>query len=178
MFLDRDGVIIQNRQDYVKSWKEVCFLPKSIAALRRLGHSEYAVVMVTNQSVVGRGIITQDQALAINEQVISKIRDLQGRVDASFLCPHAPGDGCDCRKPAPGMLLQAASLLALDLEQSFLVGDSLSDVQAAQAAGARGILVLTGRGLGQASLLKTEGPSDSPVLADLSAAVDHILDEI
>ena len=177
VFLDRDGVIIENRNDYIKSWDEVHFLPKVFEALRRLTQSEYALVLVTNQSAVGRGIISWEQAMEINQRVIAEIEARGGRVDASYLCPHHPDEGCACRKPAPGMLLRAAEELGLDLAHSYAIGDALSDIQAAQVAGVRGILVLTGRGVEQASLLGAQGLSSCPIMIDLSAAVIYILQE-
>jgi len=175
VFLDRDGVIIENRSDYVKSWEEVRFPPRAFEALRRLSRSEYALVLITNQSAVGRGIISLEQAMEINRRVIAEIEARGGRVDASYMCPHRPDEGCNCRKPAPGMLLRAAGDLDLDLARSYVVGDAASDIRAAQAAGVRGILVLTGRGAGQVSLLEARGLRSWLVMADLSAAVDYIL---
>jgi D-glycero-D-manno-heptose 1,7-bisphosphate phosphatase len=172
VFLDRDGVIIENRTDYVKSWEEVHFLPRVFEALLRLGRSEYAVILITNQSAVGRGIITLDSALGINKQVIAAITAQGGRVDASYLCPHRPDEGCSCRKPAPGMLLQAAEDLGLDLARSYAIGDAASDIEAARAAKVQGILVLTGQGREQTALLEQVG---CPVVTDLGAAVDYIL---
>jgi len=175
VFLDRDGVIIENRGDYVKSWQEVRFLPGALKALRRLGRSEYAIVMVTNQSAVGRGFIPLEQAISINDQVVARIQGRGGRVDGSYMCPHRPDEGCGCRKPAPGMLFRAAEEMGLDLGRSFLIGDALSDMQAAQGADVQGILVLTGRGVQQASELAARGRGGCTVVSDLSAAVDHIL---
>ena len=175
VFLDRDGVIIENRSDYVKSWEEVRFLPGALEALRRLNRTEYALVLVTNQSAIGRGIISLDRAMEINRRVIAEIEAQGGRIDASYVCPHRPDEGCNCRKPAPGMLLRAAKELELDLAHSYAIGDAVSDIEAAQAIGARGILVLTGRGKEQVALLKTKGKANCLVVADLSAAVDCIL---
>jgi len=173
VFLDRDGVIIENRSDYVKSWDEVRFLPQAFEALRRLGQSSYAVVLVTNQSVVGRRIIPLDRAVEINRRVVAEIEAVGGRVDAAYLCPHHPEDGCSCRKPAPGMLLRAAEELELDLARSYAIGDAASDLEAARLAGAQGILVLTGRGNDE--LASMEGGPSGPVVADLKAAVDYLL---
>ena len=175
VFLDRDGVIIENRSDYVKSWEELCFLPGAFKSLRRLGQSEYALVLVTNQSVVGRGTISLEQAMEINRRIIAEIEAQGGRIDASYLCPHRPDERCDCRKPAPGMLLQAAEELGLDLTRSYAIGDAASDIEAAWAAGVRGILVLTGRGREQVALLKMKGKANCPVVVNLGAAVDYIL---
>ena len=177
-FLDRDGVIIENRADYVKSWDEVSFVPGALLALQELACSPLAVVLFTNQSAVGRGIITLAQAQAINARVIETVRAAGGRIDGSYLCPHAPEAGCACRKPAPGLLLQAAQELALDLSRSWAVGDAATDLQAARAAGVRGILVRTGRGRTQEARLPALGLGTCPVVDDLPAAVKLILDRI
>jgi D-glycero-D-manno-heptose 1,7-bisphosphate phosphatase len=177
VFLDRDGVIIENRDDYVKAWDEVRFLPGALPALRRLGTAPHAVVIVTNQSAVGRGIVSLEDVAEINRRLIAEIEAQGGRVDACYLCPHRPDDACGCRKPAPGMLVQARDQLGLSLDRSYLVGDAATDIQAARAAGVRGLLVLTGRGpaaVGQLEL-ETEGAVGCPVLSDLPAALDHIL---
>jgi len=168
-------VIIENRSDYVKSWEEVHFLPRAFEALRRLGRSEHALVLVTNQSAVGRGIISLEQAIEINRRLIAEIEAQGGRVDASYMCPHRLDEGCNCRKPAPGMLLRAAKELGLDLTRSYAIGDAAGDIEAARAAGVRGILVLTGRGKEQVTLLRVRGKVNCPVVVDLSAAVNYIL---
>jgi D-glycero-D-manno-heptose 1,7-bisphosphate phosphatase len=175
IFLDRDGVIIENREDYVKSRNEVVFLPCALGALQRIAKSEYLQFIVTNQSAVGRGIITLDQAHAINQWVIAMVSSSGGRVDGSFLCPHHPDDDCRCRKPAPGLLLKAQNDFHIDFEQSFLIGDAASDIDAAQKVGARGILVLTGRGKHQLQIMQSSGFRDFLVAPDLNAAVDLIL---
>ncbi len=174
VFLDRDGVIIENRDDYVLSWRDVAFLPRALEALRRLSHSPYTIVIVTNQSPVGRGLLALEEAEAINRRVIARIEAAGGRVDASYLCPHHPDEGCACRKPAPGMLLRAAADLGLDLPRSYLVGDAVSDVAAAEAAGARGILVLTGRGADQAPRLRARYGAAGRVAEDLATALDTL----
>jgi len=175
VFLDRDGVIIENRDDYVKTWAEARLLPGALEALARLSRSSYALVLFTNQSAIGRGIISLAEAQAINRRLIAEIQGHGGRIDGDYLCPHHPDDACTCRKPAPGMLLRAATELHLDLAHSYAIGDAVTDLQAARAAGVRGILVRTGRGRTQAGLLTALGLADCPVLADLGAAVDHIL---
>ncbi len=175
VFLDRDGVIIQNRPDYVKTWDDVDFVPGAFSALSRLATSRYAIVMVTNQSAVGRGIISGDQAHAINRRLIAEIEAHSGRLDAAYMCPHAPDDRCECRKPAPGMLRRAALELDIDLTGSWMVGDAATDLAAAKAAGAQGLLVLTGRGRQEQERLAARGASGHRALADLGAAVTHIL---
>ena len=156
VFLDRDGVIIQNRENYVRSWKDVEFLPSSLQALKLLSQTSYKIIIVTNQSAIGRGIITIEQAEAINQRIIEEITDAGGRVDGLFICPHAPDDHCFCRKPLPGLILQAADALSIDLPSSAMIGDALTDIQAGSAAGIKTlILVKTGRGQEQFQLPQT-----------------------
>ena len=175
LFLDRDGVINENRSDYVKSWQEVIFLPGAIEAIRRLNTSEFAIVIVTNQSAVGRGIVPFELAQAINRQVVEQITAAGGRIDAWYMCPHHPQQGCECRKPAPGLLLQAQRDLDLDLASSYMIGDAYSDLQAAQAAGVRATLVLTGRGAEQLDDICSTSTLHYAIAADLGAAIDQIL---
>jgi D-glycero-D-manno-heptose 1,7-bisphosphate phosphatase len=153
IFLDRDGVIIENRDNYVRSFDDIVFYPQALRALARAVKSAYRIVIVTNQSAVGRGIIPYQMAVDINHKVLSEIVTYGGRVDGVFMCPHAPQAGCSCRKPKPGMLIMAAEELSIDLTRSIMVGDALSDLLAGQAAGVSlRFLVLTGRGVKQASL--------------------------
>lgn len=177
IFLDRDGVINRNRDDYVKSWEEFVFLPGALAALRRLADLPWPILVVTNQSGVGRGIIPIGQVHAIHDNMRRAIQSHGGRIDGVFVCPHHPDDHCDCRKPAPGLLLQAQSRFKLDLTRSFLVGDSAGDILAAQQVGCRPFLVMTGRGPAQLPLLERTGVGNYQVVADLSVAVERILQE-
>ena len=157
IFLDRDGVIIENCPDYIRRVEDVHFYPQALQALTSIRTSPYKIVIVSNQSAVGRGLITLETALQINQQIIETIERHGGRIDGSFICPHAPQDDCDCRKPKPGLFYQAATALSLDLGQSYLIGDALSDLLAGQAAGLRrAVLVRTGRGAEQENLPKPE----------------------
>jgi len=175
VFLDRDGVIIENRPDHVKSWSEVRFLPGAFDALRRLAESPAAIVIISNQGAVGRGIITLDAAWDLQHRIVDEIERHGGRIDAGYICPHHPDDGCDCRKPSPGMIRQAARELNLELSRSWLVGDAVSDLMAAKAAEMRAVLVRTGRGADQQQLLSVDDAASQPVVADLNAAVELIL---
>jgi D-glycero-D-manno-heptose 1,7-bisphosphate phosphatase len=173
VFLDRDGVIIENRSDYVKTWDEVRFLPGAFEALRDLNRAGHTVVVVTNQSAVGRGIISLKQAAKLNRRLAAEVQAHGGRIDAWYMCWHHPEDGCECRKPAPGLLLRAQAELGLNLKRAHLIGDAISDIEAARAAGVRATLVLTGRGLEQADRLPKLGSLECEVAADLHAAVQH-----
>ena len=153
LFLDRDGVIIENRAHYVRSWEDVQFFPSALTALQLAAALPHRIVIVTNQSAVGRGIISLDEAEELNQQIVHVIESAGGRIDGVFLCPHAPDENCNCRKPKPGLLLQAARELPISLKDSVLIGDALSDLLAGQAAGIKDlILVKTGRGIDQAHL--------------------------
>ncbi|HNU04078.1 MAG TPA: D-glycero-beta-D-manno-heptose 1,7-bisphosphate 7-phosphatase [Anaerolineae bacterium] len=175
LFLDRDGVLNENRADYVRTWQQVVILPGVLTAMQRLAASPFAVVVVTNQSAVGRGLLSRQVLAAINQGIVREVQQAGGRIDAVYACPHTPEAGCTCRKPRPGMLLQAARELEIDLARSWLVGDAVSDMQAAAAAGCRPVLVRTGRGMKQALGLALHGLHHVPVRADLAEAVNWIL---
>lgn len=176
IFLDRDGVINQNRPDYVKSWDEFVFLPGIFEPLKRAANSKYLIVVISNQSPIGRGIVRKEVVDEVNRLMSAEIERHQGRVDAIYYCPHAPEDHCNCRKPEPGMFFQAAKELDIDLTGSFFIGDAVSDVQAALNAGCRPIMVLTGRG--EEQLQRNQHFEECfPVVKDLATALDFILDD-
>ena len=170
VFVDRDGVINQNLAEYVRSWEAFRFLPGAREAMRRLNDAGWPVVVVTNQSGIGRGVLAPEIVAEIHARMRAAIEDAGGRVAAVMLCPHHPDDGCGCRKPAPGLLRDAASELSIDLPRSWVVGDHPTDAAAARAAGCRPILVRSGRGT--ADELAADG---APVVPDLAAAVELIL---
>lgn len=172
IFLDRDGVIIENRADYVRAWQDVEIFQRALQALALPGLSRFRVVMVTNQPAVGKGMISRDEADAINHRLVEIIRGAGGQIDGVYLCPHTPADACNCRKPRPGLLLQAAAELNLDLSASIMVGDALTDVQAGRSAGVQqSVLVLTGRGSDQLRLPQAAETPNLPVFADLYEAL-------
>ena len=154
LFLDRDGVIIENRPNYIRSWDDVLIYPQVLDALARVNRSDHKIIIVTNQSAIGRGFITLEAADIINRRLVNVIEEAGGKVDGVFICPHHPDEGCVCRKPKPGLLLKAAKSLSLDLSASVLIGDALTDLEAGKAAGvSRLVLVRTGRGAAQSSLI-------------------------
>ena len=144
VFLDRDGVLNYNRRDYIKAPDEFVAIPgaaEAVAALKRAG---WAVVVASNQSGLGRGLFDQATLDAIMAKMRAGLEAAGGSPDAVYYCPHSPGAGCDCRKPAPGLVLRAAREYRLDLVRSFFVGDSRCDVECGRAAGLRTVLVETG----------------------------------
>jgi D-glycero-D-manno-heptose 1,7-bisphosphate phosphatase len=177
IFLDRDGVINFNRDSYVTSWQEFVFLPGVFAPLRQLAESCLAVVVVSNQSAVARGLISTAELETIHRQMIEAVEHQGGRLDAVFYCPHHPEEGCSCRKPQPGLLLRAAAHLDLDLSSSFVVGDAESDVEAALNAGCKPVLVLTGRGQDQLTGMPPQLVAQCHVAKDLGAAVAWIVQQ-
>jgi D,D-heptose 1,7-bisphosphate phosphatase len=168
---------------YLDRIERLTLFPFAIDAVRLLNRAGYAVVVVTNQSGIGRGMYDESFVRATHDLIAGRCREGGARIDAFYYCPHHPDStvasyrqACDCRKPAPGMLIKAAAELGLDLARSFAVGDKWTDVQAATAAGARGILVRTG--YGQANEASpVAGPVPAAVADNVMAAVAWILRE-
>jgi D-glycero-D-manno-heptose 1,7-bisphosphate phosphatase len=170
--LDRDGVINQDRADWVRSWEEFVFLDGTARALARLSKAGASLVVVSNQSLIGRGLASAQAVEEVNRLMAQALREAGAGLAGVFICPHAPGDGCDCRKPKPGLIFQAARTLNLDLNGSWLIGDAERDIQAGQAAGLKTILVRTGKGAETESraLVRPE-----TVVDDLGGAADYLL---
>lgn len=171
LFLDRDGVIIENCDNYVREWRDVVFIPPALAALAAVAGLDYRFIIVTNQSAIGRGLLSPAEVLSINERIEQIVAENGGRIDATYICPHAP-DSCECRKPKPGLLLQAAAEWDIDLGRSYMIGDALSDMAAGRAAGvASTVMVRTGRGRQQEALMNARETALIPVVDDLAAAL-------
>lgn len=174
VLLDRDGVINHDSDQYIKSPEEWKPIPGSLEAIARLNQADYRVVVVTNQSGVGRGLFGMETLNAIHEKMHKALAHVGGRIDAIFFCPHTTADACDCRKPKPGLFREIGTRFNLDLSDVPAIGDSLRDLQAAASVGAQPILVLTGKGKKTAA--DPNLPAGVPVFSDLAAAVAHILD--
>ncbi len=176
VLVDRDGVINRDRADYVKSWSEFEFLPGSLEALRVLAKNEYRVIVITNQSVINRKMVTEAQLQRIHEKMIGEVAGHGGSIEAVYYCPHVPDDGCSCRKPQPDLIFQAQTDYRLDLSTTCMVGDSLKDIQCARGAGcARAILVRTGHGRETERLCQQGAMVPDHVADDLMAAVQWML---
>lgn len=178
VILDRDGTINQDRDDYVKSPDEWVPLPGALEAISRLNHAGWHTVLATNQSGLGRGLFDMASMNAIQLKLNQALALQGGRIDAVFFCPHAPDDGCDCRKPLPGLMHQIAERFGVSLDNTPMVGDNLRDMQAGAAAGCPTHLVLTGKSAGLegqplADLLD-QVPGTS-VHTDLSAFADWLI---
>ena len=145
IFLDRDGTITIDT-GYPSDPDEVELLPGAADGLRTLRDRGWALVLVSNQSGVGRGMITPEQAQAVHDRLMDELRATGVQFDGAYYCPHAPDDACECRKPRSGLLRRAASELRIDLARSVMVGDRQSDVEAGRGAGCRTVLLGSGDG--------------------------------
>jgi D-glycero-D-manno-heptose 1,7-bisphosphate phosphatase len=172
VFVDRDGVINVNRSDHVTSWGQFEFLPGALAGLAMLADHEIETIIVTNQSIVNRGLVSQAEVDRIHDQMLAVIADHGGQVRAILCCPHRPDQGCACRKPRPGLLLEAEAKLGVDLHDAVLVGDHPIDLEAARRAGCSSILVLSGRTADWTS--SQLPPGCLAVLPDLLAAARQL----
>lgn len=174
IFLDRDGVIVENVDTYILDWSDVQIIPQVLDALVKVSHTDYKIVIVTNQSAVGRGLLPLKKANSINQRLERLIIGFGGRIDGIYMCPHTPRDQCNCRKPLPGLLRQAADDLSLDFSRSIIIGDAWTDLLAGQAVGIpQKVLVRTGRGKFQ-SQMKAPTGLDSYLLYD--TLTDALLD--
>lgn len=157
VFLDRDGVINANRPDYVKSWAEFVFLPKVKAAIRQLNNAGYLVVVITNQSCVGKGIIKESDLAAMHRKMLDELNQAGAYVDTIYFCPHKIEDNCNCRKPKTKMINDAVKTHGIDLPKSWLVGDSIKyDMPLGKAAGIKTILLSHGKTFSQEELAQAQ----------------------
>lgn len=151
VFLDRDGVLTRERHDYVKIPNELEILPGVETSLREIQKMGFRIVIITNQSVIGRGLTTHNEMSRIHKKLRAELAGLGCRIDGIYYCPHRPDEGCDCRKPAPGMILKAVKELGIDMAGSWMIGDKETDLEAAKRAGCHGLRVPTnGSGLAEA----------------------------
>lgn len=174
IILDRDGVINYDSPDYIKSPDEWHPIADSLTAIAKLTQAGHQVVVATNQSGVGRGYYSLETLQAIHARMRAAVQAAGGEIAAIYYCPHRPDESCACRKPQPGMLTAIANDFAVDLAATYFVGDSMRDVQAAQAAGSRPILVLTGNGQDTLDRHKAE-LTDVAVFRDLAAVADSVI---
>lgn len=144
--LDRDGVINEDSEEFIKSADEFVPIDGSIDAIARLSHGGYQIAVATNQSGLARGLLDIDALIGIHDKLYRLVKEAGGAIDGVFFCAHGPDDGCECRKPKPGLLREIERRFATALTGVLVVGDSLGDIEAAHAVGARPVLVRTGKG--------------------------------
>ncbi|NOX32883.1 MAG: D-glycero-beta-D-manno-heptose 1,7-bisphosphate 7-phosphatase [Deltaproteobacteria bacterium] len=176
VFLDRDGVINIDSSSYIKNESEFEFIPKSPEAVALLCQNGFQVIVITNQSLIGRKMASPQQLDAVFEKMKKGIEKAGGRIKDIFFCPHTPEDNCFCRKPKPGLILNARDKYHLDLDQSCMVGDSAKDIECAQNAGcSKVLLVKTGNGSKAQKELSLKGITPDHIACDLYEAALWII---
>ena len=176
VILDRDGVINHDSDDFIKSPAEWEPLPGSLEAIARLTQAGVRVAVATNQSGIARGLYDLDTLHRIHEKMLRLLGQAGGNIEVIAYCPHGPEDECSCRKPRPGLLLEIARRMRIDLTGVPVIGDSLRDLQAAQAVDGSPILVKTGKG--ERTLASGACLDGIPVFANLGVIVDRLLTQI
>lgn len=178
VLLDRDGVINHNRADYVKNVDELILLNGAADTIAKLNQAGLRVAVVTNQSCIGRGIISEAQLQAIHDTMDARLAEHGAKIDRYYFAPSKPGENAPDRKPGPGMLLKAMEDFSVQPKQCLLIGDSLRDIQAAEAAGCASILVRTGHGARHEAAGDMAPFPHVPVVADLQAATSEIIEHL
>lgn len=175
VFLDRDGVINRDSPDYVTAWSQFTFLPGSLAAMAALTAADIPIIVVTNQSAVARGLMAAGTLADMHRRLDRIVTRNGGRIQAILHCPHHPDDRCDCRKPQPGMIIEAQAHYDLDLKQTIMIGDRASDIACGRAAGCGGTILVRSGPQDARSELAHLGIRPDWIVADLAAAVQTIL---
>lgn len=171
VLLDRDGVINRDLPESVRSPEALVLLPEALKALALFNEHGVSVIVITNQACVGRGDVSPETLKAIHQKMTREVEAHGGKLEAIFVCPHTDADACHCRKPAPGLILNAQHRYGFDLATTYFVGDALRDLQAAQAAGCRAALVKTGKGA------KVTPPAGVSVFNTILAFAQHFVGE-
>lgn len=177
VILDRDGVINEDSDAFIKSPAEWLPIPGSLEAIARLNHRGLRVLVVTNQSGLARGLFNMDDLNAIHQQFHQRLDAVGGQVEGIFFCPHGPQEGCSCRKPKTGLLMQIQQRFGVDFQATPMVGDSLRDIEAYRAVGGLPILVSTGKGRVTWERHRHR-LGDIRVMTDLADAADWIIDQL
>ncbi len=172
IFLDRDGVINRELDGYVTEWSEFEFLPDALESLKLLKENGWSVIVITNQSAIGRGYTAKEVIEEIMAKMISEVQAAGGDILDVFYCPHTPEDGCICRKPKPDLFNQAAEKYGIDLSDKWYIGDKLSDVEAAKSASMKAILIRGGKEVRGLSVSEDDAAA---IVSDLAEAIEFIM---
>jgi D,D-heptose 1,7-bisphosphate phosphatase len=172
-FLDRDGTIIEDK-DFIKTPDEIEFLQGSIEAIKILRKLDYKIIVISNQSGIGRGILTEEMVEKVNESFLERLKKENAEIDGLYFCPHSPEDNCDCRKPETGLIKRAMAEHKLDLKDAVVIGDKLSDVELGKKLRAKTVLVLTGYGKKEAEKAKVSQLLPDFIANDLLDAVSWL----
>ena len=173
--LDRDGVINQDSDHYIKSSTEFVLIPQSIEAICQLSQAGYTVVIATNQSGLGRGLFQHQDLMAMHHKLYEAISHQGGKIAGIYFCPHQPNDDCSCRKPKAGLLDQIEQDFNISLKEQVLVGDSLRDLEAGLKKGCQLFLVKTGKGEKTLAAMSKEWHSHTQVFDNLYAVAQQLL---
>ncbi len=177
IILDRDGVINEDSDDYIKSVEEWIPIPGSIEAIARLSKAGYIVCVATNQSGIGRGLLDEYKLAVIHQTMCNGVEEAGGCINGVFFCPHKPDEGCSCRKPGIGLFTQIEREFGVSVENVPFVGDSLTDIAAARTAACIPVLVRTGKGELTLSEANTDELAEVSIYQDLSLFVDSLLNQ-
>ncbi len=179
LILDRDGVINEDSDAFIKSADEWQPIPGSLQAIARLNRAGYRIVVITNQSGLARGLFDEATLTSIHEKFRALLAKQGGQLENIYFCPHGPDDHCDCRKPLPGLFLRFAQQYKVSLQGIWALGDSVRDLQAAITAGAQPVLLRSGKGARSLAAIAALDPDDPlhrvPVYADLADFTEHLL---
>jgi len=176
VFLDRDGVINLDRPDYIKSWSEFKFISRSLEAIKELTLKGFHVIVITNQSVINRNMVSDKGLEHIHASMKNEVKSKGGFIKDIFFCPHMPENNCDCRKPRPGLIFQAQKTYHINLKDAVMVGDSAKDIECAQNAGCgKAVLVKTGNGIKAEKILAEKKIYPDYVAQDLYEAAQWIV---
>lgn len=179
VFLDRDGVINRDSPDYIKNRSEFEFIPGSISAIQHLTLNGFSPIIITNQSAIGRKMMSIQDIEHIHSMMRSALASGGGEIKDIFFCPHTPEDGCDCRKPRPGMMYKARERFGIDLSKSAMIGDSAKDIECARNAGCgHAVLVRTGNGIQAEKMLAEKNIVPDHIARDLYDAARWIIDHL
>lgn len=177
IILDRDGVLNEDSDAYIKTVDEWIALPGAAEAVGRLTKAGYTIAVATNQSGIARGYYSVETLNAMHEKMSNLAAEFGGKFAAITYCPHGPDDTCDCRKPLPGLIHQIEQQLNVSAQGAWMVGDSIRDLEAGVAAGCIPVLVRTGKGVSSEAKLEAAGLSGAKVFDDLAAFAEFVLDE-
>ncbi len=174
VYLDRDGTI-NDDPGYLSDPDDLVLFPGAAGAVKKLNDAGLTVALITNQSGIGRNLLTEEDLAKVHERLAELLKAEGARLDGIYFCPHLPNHGCECRKPAPGLVKMASEELGLAGQASYMVGDKFADMRLAEKIGARGVLVLTGFGT-----VTRDNAEARPafIAADLTGAVDWILEDL
>ena len=172
VFLDRDGVISKDSPDHIKSWEEFHFLPRSKNAIKLLNDNGFTIILITNQSVIARKMVTKKELEKIHRNMKKEIEQQGGKIENIYYCPHHPDDGCDCRKPKPGLLKKTIEENNIDGSKSYMVGDRIMDVLAGKAVGCKTIIIPSELGSKE---LKESKVAPNYIAKDLFDAAEWII---